>query len=156
LAKEKRAPQDDGLKSGYRIHPIAYGIKAFDLGGHGMIEPLAIANPDALNLTAYAVREGRSLFVTVINKKDPGAGPRDANVTIAVHCAAGGAMAVFLTAPHDSVSATDGITLGGASIHDGSWDGKWITLTPHQTGAITVRVPGASAAIIKLSLEGTE
>ena len=52
-------PADDGLKSGYRLHPIAYGIKAFALGGRGAIVPARLArNPDALNLTAYAVRNG--------------------------------------------------------------------------------------------------
>jgi hypothetical protein len=40
-----------------------------------------------------------------------------------------------------------------ASIHEGSRDGKWTGLAPDKTGATTVKATGASAAIIKLSLE---
>ena len=145
-------PADDGLKSGYRLHPIAYGIKAFDLGGHGTAVPLTIANPDALNLTAYAVRNGSDLFVTVINKKDPGAAAHAANVTIVAHGTSGGSAAIFLAAPNDEVAAKEGITLGGASLDNGSWNGKWMAVAPDKTGEITVKVPGRSAAIIRLSL----
>ena len=92
-------PADDGLKSGYKLHPIAYGIEAFAPGGHGIVVPLTMVNPDAVNLTAYAVRDGNDLFVTVINKKDPGSAPRDAEVTINVPGAAGKSSAIFLAAP---------------------------------------------------------
>ena len=44
----------------------AYGIKAFELGSHGGEEPVTISN--ATNLTAYAVRGEKKLFVTIINK----------------------------------------------------------------------------------------
>jgi hypothetical protein len=145
--------EDDGLRSGYKLHPIAYGIKAFDLGGHGTVAPLTIVNPDAVNLTAYAVREGSNLFVTVINKKDPGAHTIDANVTIVARGASGKAAAVFLAAPNDDVAAKEGITLGGESIHDGTWDGKWTALLPDKAGTANVKVPGTSAAVVKLSLE---
>ncbi len=37
---------------GFQINPKAYGIKAFDLGGHGSVEPLTISNPSLVNLTA--------------------------------------------------------------------------------------------------------
>ena len=78
--------EDDGLKSGYRLHPIAYGIKAFNLGGHGTPVPVAItSNPDAVNLTAYAVRDQGNLFVTVVNKKDPGSAALDVTVRIEAH-----------------------------------------------------------------------
>jgi hypothetical protein len=144
---------DDGLKSGYRIHPIAYGIKAFELGGRGTVVPLTIANPDAVNLTAYAVRDGGNVLVTVVNKKDPGANARDASVTIELQGASAPAAAMFLASPNDDLAAKEGITLGGASIHDGSWNGEWTPIAMAKTGEITVKVPGASAAIVKLSSE---
>jgi hypothetical protein len=146
-------PEDDGVQSGYRIHPIAYGIKAFGLGGYGVVVPVEITNPDALNLTAYAVRDGRNLVVTVINKKDPGTSAREAKVTIVANGSSGMAEAILLTAPNDDVAAKEGITLGGASIHDGSWDGKWTTLGSDRPGVVTVKLAGASAAIIKVPLE---
>src|SRR5262249_40395638 len=61
--------------------PKGYGFKAFDLGGHGRVQPLTLSNPNNLNLTSYAVRGPEDLFITVINK-DHGAGARKANVTI--------------------------------------------------------------------------
>jgi hypothetical protein len=135
--------QNDGLESGYKLHPIAYGIKAFTLGGRGTPLPVAAGNPDALNVTAYALRDGGSLFVTVINKKDPGSALHDAAVTIA---AAGFAPAevIFLTAP--DLAAKEGITLGGAPIQDGAWDGKWTAAGPG-----SMKVAGGSAAIVRLS-----
>ena len=125
---------DDGLKSGYRLHPIAYGIKAFDMGGQGTVVPVTIANPEAVNCTAYAVRNGSNLFVTVINKKDPGAEPHDANVTIVAQGSSGSAEALFLTAPHNDDGAKEGITLGGSSIHDGVWDGQWTPISAGDAG----------------------
>lgn len=146
--------QDDGLKSGYRLHPIAYGIKAFDLAGHGTVVPVTIANPAAVNLTAYAVRDGSNLLLTVINKKDPGASPQDAGVRIVMQQGAPmSAEAVFLAAPNQDVAAKEGITLGGSSIVDGSWDGKWTAIAMGKGGEVTVKVPGVSAAIMKLSFE---
>ena len=138
--------EDNGIKSGYKLHPIAYGIKAFDLGGHGTDLPVKIVTPEAVNLTAYAVRDGRDLFVTIINKKDPGSNPVDAEVTIVAPGTTGGGSVAYLSA--ESVAAKEAITLAGVSILDGTWEGKWVPLDTSK-----VKVPGASAAIIKLSLE---
>ena len=146
-------PADDGLKSGYLVHPIAYGIKAFDLGGHGAVVPLTISNPDAVNVTAYAVRDGSNLFVTVINKKDPGADPQDAGVTVLTPGNSSKAEAMFLTAPDNELASKEGITLGGAAIRDSAWDGKWTAVAPDASGRIAIKVPGVSAVVIKLSLE---
>jgi len=140
---------DDGLNSGYHLHPIAYGIKAFELSGYGVSIPVAIANPDAVNLTAYAVRGGGNLLVTLINKKDPGAKPVDAKVTIAASGTSGPPEVMFLSAPH--AAATDGITLGGASFNHGTWDGKWTPLS-----GTAIEVQGTSAAIVKLPLKRSE
>ena len=143
---------DDGLKSGYRLHPIAYGIRAFDLGRAGTAIPLQIsANPDALNLTAYAVRGDGYLFVTIVNKKDPGVEGSEAEVKIVAPGISPPAAATFLTSP--AVAAKEGITLGGAPIHDGSWDGKWTPLTMEKSGEVSVKVAGTAAAVIRLSLE---
>ncbi len=52
----------------YRTSPKGYGMKAFSLGSHGSVEPIAITNPSKINLTAYAVGTDQDLFVTIINK----------------------------------------------------------------------------------------
>jgi hypothetical protein len=145
---------DDGVSSGYRIHPMAYGIKAFSLGSHGAPVPLAISNPEAFNVTAYAVRDGNNLLVTVINKKDPATPPQDAVLKILAGNSAAPAEALFLVAPGNDVASKEGITLGGASIVDGSWNGKWTTVQRGRAGETTVRLPGTSGVVIRISLAG--
>jgi len=140
---------DDGLHSGYHLHPIAYGIKAFELSGYGASIPVVMANPDAVNFTAYAVRGGDSVWLTLINKKDPGAKPVDARVTIVAPGSSGPRQVMFLSAPN--AAAKDGITLGGAAFHDGTWSGTWAPLS-----GTVVDVPGTSAAIVNLPLKRSE
>jgi hypothetical protein len=136
----------------YQINPKAYGIKAFDLGGHGRVEPVTIVNTNELNLTAYAVGKGSNVYVTIINKEH-GAGARDAALTILPNGLSPGSAAVmFLTAPNGDVMATNGVALGGASIgNDGPWLGKWTPLNSVGNGQCTVTVPVASAAVVKVS-----
>ena len=143
---------DDGLSSGYRLHPIAFGIKAFDLGSHGAPVPLKIANPDALNVTAYAIRQDDDLFLTVINKKDPGTPALDATVKVMAGSSSAPASAVFLRSPANNLAQKDGITLGGASISDGGWNGNWTQIERDKAGEASLSVPGASAVIIRIPL----
>jgi hypothetical protein len=136
----------------YQINPKAYGIRAFDLGGHGRVEPVSIANTNGLNLTAYAVGNRSNLFVTIINKEH-GAGARDAAATILPESiSSASAEVMFLTAPNGDVGATNGVTLGSASItNDAPWRGKWTPLNPITHGQCTVTVPAASAAVVKIT-----
>ena len=136
----------------FQINPKAYGIKAFDLGSHGSVVPVAISNPEGVNLTAYAVRGEQEFFVTIINKEH-GAGARAATVTILSPEAAGHAAILSLVAPNGDVTAKAGVTLGGASIDDGSWDGRWTALMSDKGGRSEVKVAAASAAIVKISLK---
>jgi hypothetical protein len=134
----------------YQIHPKAYGIGAFDLGGHGWTKSVAAKNRDNLNLTAYAVGDGTNLFVTVINKEH-GASPRDANVTIALnHLPVKNAEAIYLTAPDNDAGAVNGIALGEASIDNHSaWHGRWKALSVSK-GQCNLIVPATSAVVVKL------
>jgi hypothetical protein len=146
--------EEDGLTSGYLLHPIAYGIKAFVLGSDGAPLPVTIGNPDAVNVNAYAVLHGRDVFVTVINKNDPGTPTRDLMAKIATSLPAASAEALFLAAPGNDVTSKEGITLGGASLADGSWDGKWTPAERDKEGAVSVMVPGTSAAVVRISIAG--
>jgi hypothetical protein len=136
----------------FRINPKAYGLKAFALGSHGAAQPLTIANSEDINLTAYAVRDKRMLFITIINKEH-GTGARAARTTLVAQPVSATAEVMYLSAPNGDVTARRGITLGGAAIDDGVWDGKWTPL-PMETGKkIEVQVPAASAAIVRISLK---
>jgi Glycosyl hydrolase family 79 C-terminal beta domain len=147
VANDVITPGEDGRLT---INPKGYGFKAFDLGGHGSLQPLTLSNPDGLNLTAYAVRGRGGLFVTLINKEH-GVGAREANVTLAAPGPGKGATAVFLTAPNGDVATKTGVTLGGASVTAGGpWLGKWSSLPAGKPGHYPVKVPAASAAVVRI------
>lgn len=136
--------------NGFEVRPLGYGIKAFDLGSHGKLVAANISNPENLNLSAYAVRDGEHrLFLTIINKEH-GAGARSANVSITPNGGSfAGGQVIYLTAPDGNVAATSGQTLGGAEVKpDGSWNGSWRPL-PDARQCFAVQVPAASAAIVK-------
>ena len=134
----------------YQIFPIGYGQKAFDVGGHGSVMPVALANTNGLNLAAYAVGDNTNLYVTIINK-EYGAGARDTTASIlAQGFVTGSVQAMFLAAPA-GVGATNGVTLGGAFItNNAPWLGQWTTLSPLTNGQCALTVPNSSAAIVKI------
>jgi hypothetical protein len=135
---------------GYNVHPIGYGIKAFNLAGHGVLLPVAITN--SANLAAYATRaaDGK-LLVTLINREHkPGVTAAEVNLITAEKFARG--KIIFLTAPNGDVATKTGVTLGGGEIKDdGSWNGKWQKLKPGKGGQFTVTMSPASAAVVELS-----
>ncbi len=139
---------------GYDVHPLGYGVKAFNLGGHGRLLPTILSNADSINLTAYAARAvDNDVFVTLINREH-GAGGRAANVTITAGEKFTHGQIIFLTAPKGDIAAKTGVALGGAEIKDdGSWKGKWQKLKPHDDGHFIIEVPAASAAVVRLSQE---
>ncbi len=135
----------------FQVRAMGYGIMAFDVGGHGNVQPVTLNNADKLNLTAYAVGDRANVYVTIINKEHD-AGARAAAVTIipAGVTAGSAASVIFLEAP--SLSAINGVTLGGAPItNDGPWRGKWTPLSPVTDGQCTLTVPAASATIVKIN-----
>ena len=140
---------------GFAARPLAYAIKAFDLGCHGQLVPVHFAsNPDQVNLTAYGVLSSNgNLYVTLINKETAGA--RDANVTIALGSSYIRGQVMFLTAPLRDITATAGVTLGDAPIKDnGSWSGAWTSLAaPLNNGHFSMNVSAAAAAIVRLTKE---
>jgi len=139
--------------NGYNVRPLGYGIKAFALGSHGKFMPAKISNPDHLNLSVYPVLgDDGNLYLTIINKEH-GATARAAEISI-TQTGAGflRGQIISLTAPDNDVAAMAGETLGGASIqNDGSWTGTWTPLTTEKTGSVAVKIPSASAAVIRLA-----
>jgi hypothetical protein len=149
LATDTFHPDTSG---NYQINPKAYGMKAFDLGGHGRVEPVVVGNVDNLDLTAYAVGTATDVSVTIINKEH-GPGARAAVVTIKPESFLPGTVKVmFLEAPADDVGATSGITLGGAPImNNAPWRGQWKLLDPPAHASCVVTVPATSAVVVKMA-----
>ena len=149
LATDTFHPDSTG---NYQINPKAYGIKAFDLGSHGRVEPVLLGNPDNLDLTGYAVGTATNLYVTIINKEH-GPGARAATVTISPKdFLSGNVETISLIAPGGNVGATNGITLGGVQIvNNAPWHGQWTSLVPEENTPCVVKVPAASAIVLKIS-----
>lgn len=135
----------------YQAAPKGYGMKAFDLSGHGYVEPVTISNPSGANVTAYAVGQAQDLYVTIINKAH-GTGAPDANVTIqpqGMRSASVQAMMLTSGVPGDATPMT--ATLGGASIaNNARWSGKWTAIAPDTGGRIALTVQAATAAVIRI------
>jgi hypothetical protein len=134
-------------------NPKAYAIKAFDLVSGGRTEPVEISNPNGVNLTAYAIKGNRFLYITIINKEH-GAQARSVHTKIAAKgFTKGKAAAMFLTAPGNNAGAMNGITLGGDAItNNRPWNGQWTVLGNKHNGQYDVTVAGASAVIVKIPL----
>ncbi len=140
------------IDGGFLIRPLSYGIKAFDLGGHGALVPVHVASAGhSLNLSAYAVRASDGeVALTLINKKH---GPTAHAARVQVTLGAGyrHPRVVTLSAPQGDVAAQEGITLGGAEIEKvGTWHGGWKDLSETDAnGVLPIDVPTASAVIVR-------
>jgi hypothetical protein len=143
--------------SNYRVSPKAYGMKAFDLGSHGFVEPVTISNPNKINLTAYAVGTDKDLFITIINKTHSTTNDAtDAAVKIQVDgFNSGSAAYMVLTDGEPGNAALMTATLGGASItnHD-RWKGKWTPLSRVTDGKVELTVQSTTAAIVRIHVAG--
>jgi len=136
----------------YQVHPMAYGIKAFDLGGHGEVKPVKISNPDGVNMSAYAVEDSASLYVTIVNKEH-GGDAREVDATIDAAGLSRNAKAIYLMAADGNILSTTGIVLGGAPINGREqWKGEWSGVKPRVNGRYVISVPACSAAVIKIRL----
>ncbi len=138
------SPIGDDEHGTYSAWPEYYGMLAFAQAQHG--KRVAINyNPAGLNLTAYAVLNGRNRLSVVVINKDAS---RDASVAIAADEHFIRANALRLTGP--SLESKVGITLGGAPVAaNGDWKARTVEPLRIKGGAFEIHVPAASAAIVK-------
>jgi hypothetical protein len=125
----------------------------FALGAQGRLVPMAMTNPDNLNLSIYAALSGKkTIFVTLINREH-GSGARTANVTLTPGFENSRGQVIFLAVPGGDVSAKTNVMLGGAEIQDNAvWKGKWTVLPkPSRNGQFSLNLPAASAALVKFT-----
>ncbi len=144
-------PDPAASGGGYAITPKGYGIKAFTLGSAGQVKAVQIENPDGINLTAYCIGGAGEDYVTIINKTQ-GAGAADAAVTI-VPPGPGWQSAEIMTLAGGEPGDATGTraTLGGAAITgDTPWDGEWAGLPAGPRAGISLAVPAATAAVVRI------
>lgn len=140
-----------GTCGDYQIAPKGYGIKAFDVGGHGFVKPVTISSPDGINLTAYAVARDRELYVTIINKTQ-GAKATDAQVRIVTEGSrAASAAVMILTNGEPGNASRETVTLGGDVIrNDRRWHGRWTPLHSDTPDEVTLTIQATTAAIVRI------
>lgn len=139
--------------SNYRTTPKGYGMKAFSLGSHGSVEPIAITNPNKINLTAYAVGTDEDQYVTIINKTHATThDDTDADVLIqADGFHVGNAEYIVLTDGEPGNAASMTATLGGATItNDAPSEAKWVPLNRTQNGDVKVTVQSTTAIVVRI------
>ncbi len=142
--------------NGFNIHPIGYAEKMFSLGSRGKMIPVEISGAaNNLNFSAYAVLGDDKIFYVTLLNKTHGANATNVAVSIAVGEAGGFAQGEILrlATPDGDGARKTGVTLGGAEItEEANWNGKWDKLSFDRRGlAIVVKVPAASAAVVKLT-----
>lgn len=138
----------------YQVTPKGYGMRAFALGSHGYVEPVAIDNARGINLTAYAVGDARNLYVTIINKTHTSTHDAAAAV-VTIHpdgFKAASAAWISLTDGEPGNASLMSAKLGGAAIrNDSIWRGKWTPLRVLEDAAVRLTVQSTTAAIVRLS-----
>ncbi|WP_263366442.1 hypothetical protein [Edaphobacter bradus] len=150
-----------GVCNNFTIVPKGYGIKAFDLGGHGYtvgVTALETNMPDSGSLDTYAVGSGQDLYVTLINKTNATNSGDTANVTINI----GTSDAPFVAASVSSIALWNGdssapsdptqltASLGNGSIVNSGtqWAGYWTAQSAMTSGSEVISVPPAQAVIV--------
>jgi hypothetical protein len=137
----------------YDVHPLSYGMKVFDLGGHGRLVPVTMAAGDDTKASAFATVSTDGLMsLTFLNRSHGADGVEmDVEAILPTSCSAKDVKALFLTAPNGDIAAKTGLTLGGVPIlPDGRWNGRWTPLNG-KGGKIAVSVPAASVAVVRVS-----
>jgi len=137
-------------QGGYATQAVGYGMKAFDLVGHGKLFPVQAVSTDNAHVEAHAVlADDGSVFLTLLNE-EIGAMSRQ----FILNQPKGGrfthAQAITLGVKGNDAGSTEGFTIGGAGIGtDGSWDGKWDQVIT-EGDTFTVTIAPTSAVILHL------
>ena len=139
--------------TGFKVHPISYALKAFDIAAHGKIIPLASATglAETPNVTAYAVVRGKELYLTIMNRQSA---PVLRNFSIAIQAGPYTHAEVLpILAPNNDAAALEGVTLGNAEIEgNGAWKGQWSPLVrSNHAKEFVINLPATSAAIVRLT-----
>jgi hypothetical protein len=139
-------------RGGFAMRPIAYSHLAFTQGAQGMPAPAKVEELPESNLSAYAYRQSNGGYTVTLINKSYGDEGNTASVSVKLPADAkmGKWQKLSLLQKNGDIAAADGITFGGESVDpQGKWSGNWETVPGAGGNAIVVRVPAASATILK-------
>jgi hypothetical protein len=140
-----------------QAYPLLYGSAAYSLTASGQEVPITRGS-DNVSLTDYATGnydsdgDCTSLYVTLINKS-MSTWATDASVTVTpTGMSTGDVYAMWLVQDKGYVTATNGVTLGGATIDgSGPWNGNWTYLGTLSSGKFTLTVTNLTAVILDIA-----
>jgi hypothetical protein len=135
----------------YAVRPEFYALVLFGMAGEGSLYPAAFTGLGSLNVTAYAVKTASGLNLIIVNK-DP-----TQNLSVAINLPQTVSSAELLElsqlssgASGPSLTATDGVTIQGASIGLGGSFAPAASYGLSFSGAqVSCYVPALSAVLIK-------
>lgn len=138
-----------GAASSYALEAPGYGLWAFHYGSQGQPLSTTITNPSNANITTYGLLEANGGETVHIINKTSG----DQAVDVTANIAPGGsytaAQVIVLKQENDDVTATSGITFGGAPMGgDGTWIGGYGPQQSLTGGVFTVTVPHSQAVVV--------
>lgn len=144
------------LDGSLQLAPVCYGIKAFEVAGKGITQPLQITNPQQINCTAYGVRGRGALYITVINKEN-GDNRSSVDLNLKLNGKLNKAKYISLLSPNGDVTKISGLQLGGTAItNNGNWTAQWKNVEGAEKvevagkRSLKINVPACSAMIIKI------
>ena len=143
-------------EGGYTILPPGYGIKMFELGGHGDLLPVEVEkNKEKVNLVAYGVRGAKGEVTLTLINREYGSEGREVLVSVDVGREVEKVQVVEVRQREGDIAQVGGVTVGGEEIgEDGKWRGEWRDLTGAANGTkVTVVVPSASATVLRFVIK---
>ncbi|MEY9887045.1 hypothetical protein ABIA35_006679 [Catenulispora sp. MAP12-49] len=131
--------------------PLYYGMLATSLVGSG--DFVALDNPDAADVRAYAVREGGHLTVVLDDVQDPANhAATTVNLALGLPGLNHGSATTLATTSAAGLAATTDITLGGQQVGaHGAFPAPRHTPVSVHHGSASVTVQAGSAVIIRFS-----
>jgi hypothetical protein len=131
--------------------PLYYGMLATELVGGG--EFVALDNPDATDVRAYAIRDHGHLTVVLDDVQDPAShSATTVNLDLGLRGLHSGSLTALTTTSPAGLAATAGITLGGQEVGaHGAFPTPQQTPVAVRHGSASVTVQAGSAVIIRFS-----
>ena len=142
--------------NGYKILPPGYGIKMFELGGHGDLLPVQVEkNKEKVNLVAYGVKGPKGEVTLTLINREYGSEGREAVVSIDVGREVEKVQFVEMRQREGDIGQVGGVTVGGEEIgENGKWAGGWKDLAEGVSKTkVTVGVASASATVLRFVIK---
>lgn len=141
--------QPVGVASSYTLEGPGYGLWAFHYGSQGQPLSTAVNNPSNANVSAYGLLETSGGETLHLINKTFGSKAVSATVKVTPGGSYTHAQVLYLQQANNDVTATSGITFGGAPMDGGgNWSGGYGAQQSLTNGTFTITLPAAQAAIV--------